>query len=69
MFAKAIFLADETERTMVALAIGNHWASLIKQTVPKAMMLWEKLQNRRPQNPKELLEVTLEHCKEITYVA
>ena len=65
MFAKTMRIADTTERTMIALAIGNHWASQIKQAIPKSMFLWEKLQNRKPQNPEDLLDVVMEHCREI----
>ena len=69
MFAKMIFLADKIERTMIALAIGNHWASVVKQAVPDAAFLWENIEKYKPQSPAELLEVVLNHCKEMVQVA
>ena len=38
---KTIFIANREERTLIAYAIGNHWASTLKQIIPDAMFLWE----------------------------
>jgi len=53
---------------LTGLAIGCHWADVIKLRIKDSIMIFEKLEKENPKNYEEVIELIHEHCKEIVYI-
>ena len=66
MFANLIrWSEDKQTRILVGLVIGLHWVDTIKPIFPDAVMIWEKLEQTKPNTVHELKNVILDHCRDM----